>query len=48
MGKKTKLKKITGAVGSVLHEWQGEVIVLRWRTDGDTIKGGSMTAYVDF
>ena len=47
MDEKTLLRKIIGSVGNVLHEWNSDAVVLRWKTDGGTIQGGSMTAYVD-
>ena len=47
MAEKARLKEITGSVGRIVHEWQGEVIVLRWRTDSSEIEN-SMRAYVDF
>ena len=48
MDEKTLLRTIMGSVGNVLHEWNSDAVVLRWKTDSSTIIGGSMTAYVDF
>jgi len=55
MAEKARLKEITGSVGRIVHEWQGEVVVLRWKTQKTTIVGlgstlmlSSMTAYVSF
>ena len=47
MAEKAQLKRFTGSVGIGIHEWQGEDVVLRWRTDHSVIKY-SMTAYVEF
>ena len=47
MAEKAQLKKFFGSVGRISHEWQGEVVVLRWKTDRSNTES-SMTAYVEF
>merc|ERR1719367_2749638 len=42
MAEKARLKEITGSVGRIDHEWQGEVVVLRWKTRETTSFGSTL------
>merc|ERR1712062_98224 len=46
IAQKRFLKRFEGDVGSISHEWMGEIIVLRWKTDSNTTYN-SMTAFID-